>query len=199
MLQAAYSGYQQFQNGDGQSRILGLYHVVTFGRSVTFVLQNLSGKADGFDEWYEEKREVLENDPVCSHMCDLRNRIVKEGNAGVSNYTEVGHINTADLSRKAPAWADGIFIGDQFGGSGFTIEQEDGSEMKFYYDFPNEDFETGLYFEGLKDSLDETEFPSSNAEEDLHYYLKVLAELVSEARTEFVETDPQEGNPPAEA
>lgn len=179
--------------------MLGLYNAVTFGRSVTLVLQKLRGRAEGFDEWYEDKQKILEEDPVCSHMSDLRNRIVKEGDAGVSNYAEVDYLNTAELWRKAPAWADGIFVGDEFGGSGFTVEEEDGSEMKFYYDFPNEDFETGLYFSDFEDSINESGFPSSNAEKDLRYYVKVLAELVSEATDEFGETNQQEETPPAEA
>ena len=57
--------------------------------------------------------------------------------------------------------------------------------MKFYYDFPEENFETGLYFPELEESRDSTEYQFDDAEEDLKYYLKILAELVRDAETEF--------------
>lgn len=191
MLRASYSGYKQFQEAEGERRIIGLYNAVTFGRSVSFVLQNLRGNADEFDEWYDEKVEVLKEDPICSYMADLRNSIVKEGDTEVSTVTEVEHLNMAEIQRIAPPWADGIFVGDQYGGSGFIVERPDGSEVKFYYEFPDQDFDSRLYFEGLEDPIGESEFPSGNAEEDLRYYIRVLAELVSEASDKF-ESDNKE-------
>lgn len=183
MLRAAHAGLKQFQETEGEDRILGLYNAVTFGRNVTFVLQNLKGKADGFEEWYEERVEILKEDPVCSHMKELRNEIVKEGSEGVSTYASAS-INSADLWEKAPPWADTIFIGDQYGGSGFSVEKADGTEVKFYYDFPDENIETGLYFPELEENERGWEMPN-DAEEDLKYYVKILAELVRDAEEEF--------------
>ena len=79
MLRGAYAGLKQFQQAEGEDKILGLYNAVTFGRNVTFVLKNLKGRVDKFEAWYDERVEILKHDPVCSHMKELRNEIVKEG------------------------------------------------------------------------------------------------------------------------
>jgi len=189
MLRGSYSGLKQFQEAEGEERLIGLHNAVTFGRNVTFVLQNLKGKAEGFDEWYEERVEVLKEDPVCNHMKELRNEIVKEGKKGVGSYAEIEYLNTDDLRKKTPAWADSVFIGDQYGGSGFTVEKADGSEVKFYYDFPEENFKTGLYFPKLEDYEDSTEYQFGDAEADLKYYIKILAELVRDAEDKFGTSD----------
>jgi len=187
MLRGAYTGLKQFQEKEGEDKILGLYNAVTFGRNVTFVLQNLKGEAEGFEEWYEDRVEILKEDPVCSYMKDLRNEIVKEGKEGVANYASVS-VDSNDLWRKAPSWADSIFIGDQYGGSGFAVEKADGSEIKFYYDFPNENIETGLYFPELKNDERGWKVPG-DAKEDLEYYIKVLAELVRDAERKFATSE----------
>jgi len=164
---------------------MGLQNAVTFGRSVTFVLQNLKGKAEGFEEWYDERVEVLKDDPVCSYMVDLRNKILKEGEADTVNYAKAEGFNPAQLQAVTPSWADGSFIGDQYGGSGFYVERSDGTQEKFYVDFGFDNIETGLYFEETQEY--EGPFPEdiTEIEDDLKYYVKILAELVSDAKDEF--------------
>ena len=185
MLKAAYAGLKQYRSSEDTEKVIGLYNAVTFGRSVTFVLQNLKGKSEGFEEWYGERVQVLKEDPVCSHMGAVRNKILKEGSPGASNYAKLNDFNTKQIREKTPRWADGVFIGDQWGGSGFYIERNDGTEEKFYFDFELDGVETGLYFEETQESDSEFIDKISVVEDDLESYIKILAELVKDAREEF--------------
>lgn len=184
-LKAAFAGYQQYKSKEGEMKMIGLRNAVTFGRSVTFILQNLRDKVNGdFEDWYEDRQEVLKSDEVAQKMDDLRNRIEKGSDeASVATYAKIDHLNSNDLYRMMPPWADSIFIGDQYGGSGFKVELADGSTEKFYVELPEEmAVETGLYIT----NDDDTDFSEiTDAEDELTYYLKVLAEIVSDAKDEF--------------
>ena len=183
-LKAAYWGFKQFQDANGEDKLIGLVNAVTAGRSVTWILQKNLNDVDGFDEWYSNCQDVLKNDDICSHMVDVRNKIEKEGDEGVTDYSRVT-TNSEELRRAAPSWADRIFIGDNYGGSGFIIEQPDGEDMRIYYDFPGLDIESGLFFEDL-DSNNEGMFREViDAEDDLKYYLKVMFEIVNDAKDRF--------------
>ena len=184
-LKAAYAGYKQYKSKEGEMKMIGLRNAVTFGRSVTFILQNLRGKVNGdFEDWYEDRQEVLMSDEVAQKMDDLRNRIEKGSDeASVANYAKIDYLNSNDLYRMMPPWADSMFIGDQYGGSGYEVELADGSTEKFYVELPEEiAVETGLYITN-EDSTDFSEI--TDAEDDLEYYLKILAEIVSDAKNKF--------------
>jgi hypothetical protein len=185
MIKSAHAGLKQYQKSEGEEKIIGLQNAVTFGRSVTFVLQNLKGEAEGFEEWYHERVEVLKDDPVCSYMVELRNKILKEGEADTVSYTKIDEFNLAQLQAVTPSWADGSFIGDQYGGSGFYVERSDGTQEKFYVDFSFDNIETGLYFEETQEYEDQFPKDITEIEDDLEYYVKILAELVSDAKDEF--------------
>lgn len=184
-LRAAYLGLKQYRTKDGEEKIIGLYNAISNGRSVTFVLQNLRGKADGFDEWYDERREVLKEDTVCQAMNKIRNKIEKEGSAGETNYMKIDKLNFSDIARKTPEWADGTFLGGVYGGHGFYVERPDGSEARFYHDFDVGQFEAGFVVDELttKEDIQSGEFVE--IDDDLEYYIKVIAELVSDAIDEF--------------
>lgn len=51
-------------------------------RRVTFVLQTLRGKAEGFDDWYGPVQEGLREDPLMKYFVELRNDIEKRGLPG---------------------------------------------------------------------------------------------------------------------
>lgn len=181
-LRMAYHGYKQYEENEGERKQLAISNVARCGRSVTFILQNLRGKVDGFDEWYEPRKEKLKQDPTCSRMVEVRNKIVKEGRDSASPYVSVEHINGARLQAKSPDWADSIFVGDQYGGSGWLIEREGDEDLRFYYDFPDEAFETGLVFQ-----RDEGDEKMPVVEDELGTYVRILAELVADAKSEFGE------------
>lgn len=185
MLKTAHAGLIQYQNSEGEKKIMGLQNAITFGRSVTFVLQNLREKTEDFDEWYDKRIQVVKDDPVCSYMVELRNKILKEGEAETTNYAKLDGFNPGKLQAMTPEWADGSFIGDQYGGSGFYIERPDGTEEKFYVEFGFDNVETGMYFDETQEY--EGPFPEDITEidDDLEYYIKILAELVSDAKEEF--------------
>ena len=183
MLKGAYHGLKQFEKGEGEEKYIGLYNCVSFGRNLTFALQKAKPEDPEFEEWYEDRIQVIKEDEVSRHMKNLRNRMEKEGESGVATYASFSG-NPAELQRQVPAWADSIFIGDEWGGSGFTVETADGDEVKFYMEFENADVESGTFFPDLEDDEFRYDIPT-DAEDDLKYYLKILAELVRDAKAEF--------------
>lgn len=51
-------------------------------RRVTFVLQTLKSRVDGFTPWYSEVQARLRDDPLMKYFHDLRNEIEKRGLPG---------------------------------------------------------------------------------------------------------------------
>lgn len=84
MLELARLGASDFAEGQ-RRRVSGLYNAVSNGRSVTFVLQKLKGRAPGFEVWYSEVQASLKEDAVARWFVELRNRIEKEGTHGDSS------------------------------------------------------------------------------------------------------------------
>ncbi|MBP1987249.1 hypothetical protein [Halolamina salifodinae] len=183
MLKGAYSGLKQFESGSGEEKYLGVYNAVSFGRNLTFALQKATSQDEEFDAWYADRVEVLKEDPVCRHMKDLRNKMEKEGASGVASYASFSG-SPSELQRQVPSWSDSIFIGDEWGGSGFTVETDDGEEVKFYMEFEDVSVESGLFFPDLEDG-DPVYGDITDAEDDLKYYLKILAELVKDGKEKF--------------
>lgn len=52
---------------------------IVYGRSVTFHLQKEFSKCSGFGDWYREKQEEMERDPLFRFFLEKRNYILKEG------------------------------------------------------------------------------------------------------------------------
>lgn len=121
----------------GERRLSGLFNAVTSGRSVTFVLQKLKGRAPGFDQWYAAVQDNLRQDPVASWFVDLRNRIEKErthGSTSASMY--IRQFNPAEMVQNAPANATSMFLGDDLGRSGWTVQLQDGSRATVFFAMP---------------------------------------------------------------
>ena len=184
MVKMAFDGLKQFEDGEGENRIRGLMNAVSAGRNVTWVLQKNLSDVEGFDEWYANCQRVLKEDEVCSQMIEIRNGIVKEGDEGVTNYG-MASVTGSELMERMPPWADELFIGDQYGGSGYVVKGPDGERSKIYRDFPDLDVETGLYFDRLND-IGVREFDSiSDAGDDLRYYVRLMLEIVKDAERQF--------------
>jgi hypothetical protein len=155
-LELAQLGRDDYLAG-GHRRYPGLTTAVTSGRSVTFVLQNLRGHAEGFDEWYEPERQKLADDPVGRFFVQVRNKIEKQGTAGqLSNtLTLNGTLATAEILKSPPSGAIGRFIGDQLGRSGWTIRLADGTETQVFTATPAaEVIAQRLLLEGAPDDRD---------------------------------------------
>jgi hypothetical protein len=77
MLRMVQQGLRDMQE-TGQDRILlGFLGVVVFGRSMTFVMQNLRDHdEDAFDSWYAPWRKEMKDDPLMLYFCDLRTKVI---------------------------------------------------------------------------------------------------------------------------
>lgn len=139
MLEFAQLGARDFRDG-GDRRMSGMYNAVTQGRSVTFVLQKLTGREPRFNAWYAKVQSSLKEDPVSRWFTQLRNQIVKEGTHGDDGMTTyISHFDSrtvAALARFAPAGATDYFIGDPQGRSGWNVTLRDGSQTQVFFDLP---------------------------------------------------------------
>ena len=177
MLEFARQGYKDFEDA-GDRRLSGLYNSVTSGRSVTFVLQKLTGRAEGFPLWYAGVQATLKEDPVARWFVELRNRIEKEGTHGPSSTTSsIAHMNTGEMMRHAPENATAMFIGDKLGRSGWEVRLEDGSEAQIFFTLPASVGSSKTMIEDAPDgkSLDEL----------LPLWLDHLDAIVTEAEKTF--------------
>ena len=115
----------------------GFRNVATFGAMVTFALNNLRHKIDGFEEWDADAKRAYLDNPSCRMMRQARNAIEKQAKTPVTHNFYINSFSTEDLARfPKPKGAVGFFMGDRNGGSGWTVRTEDGHEVPFYIDLP---------------------------------------------------------------
>jgi hypothetical protein len=137
-LEDTQRGYQDLTGADPTRRQVGLRNMVVFGRSVTQVAQTWRAiDRDRFDAWYAPYETEMAKDPLTVYFNTLRSIILKEGAPQVGTSFSVMYLDTADLP-PAPPGAGAFFMGDPMGGSGWEIEQPDGTTEKFYVDLPPE-------------------------------------------------------------
>lgn len=80
LLRAARYGVTILRDAPGPDKIVGVFNVAVFGRSVTFALQNLrTVVGDDFDNWYRDVQAEMQSSDLCRYMLELRNEILKEG------------------------------------------------------------------------------------------------------------------------
>jgi hypothetical protein len=169
-------------------RLAGLRNLVVFGRAVTNVLQNLRSTEPDFDNWYSPFQEEMENDPLMNYFYRLRTEILKEGNLRMNNYAHIKSLQfPRDLQKLGtpPPNAKGFFIGDQLGGSGWEVLEEDGSLTKYYVDLPGEIGSAGLTLPEAPDEHLGNKLDNKNIEYLGTLYLDYLRRLVIEAKRRF--------------
>lgn len=198
-LQTAMLGLSDLLDSSRDRRMSGLRNVIAFGRSVTFVLQNLrSVVREEFDAWYEPHQKSLKNDPLMRYFVEARNELEKQGKLSVSTSTHIRFFSSTDIAKlgRPPTGAKGFFIGDQFGGSGWEVELADGSMEKYYVDLPSSIAEVKQHFSNLPEAM-APELKGATVEELSQRYLERLESLVFAARTHFLgtETQPAAGRP----
>ncbi len=141
-LELARRGLRDMDGSDATRRLPGFHNLVVFGRSVTFVLQNLrTVDAEGFDAWYAPWQEEMSQDPLLRHFKELRNVILKKGPSDVPQRRRmrIEHLDTRDLQpvmSNPPPGAENFFVGDQLGGAGWEVRLPDGSMEKYYVQLP---------------------------------------------------------------
>lgn len=189
-LETARLGLSDLFDSGRSRRMSGLRNLIAFGRSVTFVLQNLrSVVREEFDAWYEPHQESLKNDPLMRYFVEARNELEKQGKLSVATSTHIHSFSAGDIAKcgRPPTGATSFFIGDQLGGSGWEVELADGSKEKYYVELPSSIAEVKQHFSNLPEAM-APELKGATIEELSQRYIERLADLVLAARTHFLGT-----------
>jgi hypothetical protein len=188
-LQTAYHGYEDLLGSNRHRRFSGLRNLIVFGRTVTWVIQNLRSvlNDDEFDQWYDPKQEEMRKDSLMRYFVDARNEIEKQGKLSVSTSAHIHSFSSGDIRKfgTPPPGAGAFFIGDQLGGSGWEIEMPDGSKEKYYVELPSEIGEVKQHFHNFPEA-DAPELKGKSVEELSGLYLGRLEQLLDGARAHFL-------------
>jgi hypothetical protein len=142
VFELALQGLRDISGPDPLRRHPGIWNVANYGRSVTFVLQtakNVVGE-DLFGPWYEGQRKWLSEQPGANEWRDLRNEVLKQGPPDIGASIHIDRLRSTDvalLQSFRPPGATTFFVGDQLGGSGWIIQNADGSEDTYYVAMPS--------------------------------------------------------------
>ncbi len=188
-LDTARLGLDDLLDTTRSRRMSGLRNLIAFGRSVTFVLQNLRSVVPPgtFDTWYEPHRQALRADPLMRYFVDARNELEKQGKLSVVTSAHIRSFSTDDIKKfgRPPVGAKAFFIGDQLGGSGWEVELPDGSKEKYYVELPSSIGAVTQHFSNLPEAMS-PELKGATVEELAKRYIERLAVLVTAARTHFL-------------
>lgn len=195
-LATAKLGLDDLLNPGRARRMSGLRNLISFGRSVTFVMQNLRSVVDEeFDKWYEPRQQVLKADSLMRYFVQARNELEKQGRLSVATSTHIHSFSSDDIRKfgHPPHGAKKFFIGDKIGGTGWEVELADGTTVKYYVELPMSIGEVKQYFTNLPEAMD-PELKGATVEDLCQRYIDRLSELVAEARTHFL--SPKSEGPP---
>jgi hypothetical protein len=191
-LETARHGFDDLTSSNKTRRSIGLRNLIVFGRSVTFVLQNLrSVIEEDFDSWYKQEQEKMREDPLMRYFVEARNILEKRGQLNIALKGRVKF--TDDDIRKlgpGPPGTTGFFIGDKYGGTGWEVKMPDGTTEKYYIDLPPEIGEMKQVFSNFPEA-EAPEFENKSIEEICEIYLKRLEVLLNDARKQFLEQTPE--------
>lgn len=141
-LETAKYGLDDYLGNNPKRRISGIRNFIVFARAVTNSLQKLRGiNKEKFNNWYTPWQEIMKSNDEMKIIYKLRSEILKEGIVKSATSTYIEHFNSNDLSdilQSPPPHAKSFFIGDQYGGSGWEVQTEDGSLEKYYVELPEE-------------------------------------------------------------
>lgn len=200
-LQCAELGLADVIARDPERFRIGLKNVITFGRSITFVLQNLRTplKPGEFDEWYAPHQAVMKNSPLMRHFTNLRNEIEKQGKLNIGLAIKNLSISSTDMAKfePRPPGASSFFIGDQIGGSGWIVEHPNGSSDKYYVSLPKSMGSVEVMFADNRASS-APELKDVSAQELCQRYIRAMRTVVELARERFA-PKPATVPPPARA
>lgn len=189
VLDTAYFGLKILESGDPSERSAGLRNVLVFGRSVTFVIQNLKSIVgeDRFNAWYSPLQEKMRSDPLMRYFVDARNNLEKQGRLDVSVSVAIHNFNSNNLAKleKPPFQANSFFMGDSTGGSGWIMDLGGGESIKYYINIPRSMGEVKQVFHSLPDNMP-AELKGLSVEELSSIYLGKLKELLVAAKKEFL-------------
>ncbi|WP_122771480.1 hypothetical protein [Pseudomonas viridiflava] len=188
-LSTAHFGLNILKSGPPEQKSAGLRNVLVFGRSVTFVIQNLKTIVgnDVFDTWYRPHQDTMKANPLMRYFVDARNNLEKQGRLDVGQSITVKSFDSDIFSKleKPPFSSTGFFIGDQTGGSGWLLDVGTGEPIKYYVLIPSPLVEAKQMFHSMPDGVPEDLKQLSTAEL-CEIYLAALGEIVESAKKEFL-------------
>lgn len=186
-LETAKRGLEDVLDTSRVRRMSGLRNLIVFGRSVTFVLQNLRSATVEFDEWYAPHQHAMKSDPLMRFFVDARNKLEKQGKLEIhmsGNFSFKG----TDIRKfgRPPIGARGFFIGDTLGGSGWEVQLADGTIEKYYVDLPESIGVVNQHFAELSE-MDFPELAGQPIEQLSETFINNLTTLVNEAKKRFLD------------
>jgi hypothetical protein len=198
-LRTAQGGLEDFLGQDINRRLSGFRNLVVFGRSVTNVLQNLRTFEPDFDEWYRPEQAKLRDDALLRYFYLLRSQILKEGliESISANYTvRLGNVIvnpsgpvpegvTAIRDEDAPPGANGFFVGDRLGGSGWVVQLPDGSTEHYYLQIPGSQITSTWHLSNAPTEHRGESLHDTSLEALCRLYFDYLAGLVNRAALRF--------------
>lgn len=181
LLKTALFGLDDMKTRPGRMKT-GLRNAVIFGRNTTWALQNLRSAHQDFDAWYDEKQAEMKSDELMKYFHELRNDIEKRAKTPTTMSAHIKSFSTADMARfePRPPGATGFFIGDQQGGSGWTVRTQNGSEEPYYVDLPGDIGKVDIHLVGAPGDAER-----QSAADLVEQYLQKIGALVAEARVRF--------------
>ncbi|MDB5852857.1 MAG: hypothetical protein JWR22_898 [Herminiimonas sp.] len=192
-LDTARLGLKDLLDTTRSRRMSGLRNLIAFGRSVTFVLQNLRSVVPPgeFDSWYEPHQQSLKADPLMPYFVDARNELEKQGKLSVVTSSHIRSFSSDDIKKfgRPPMGATVFFIGDQLGGSGWEVELADGSKEKYYVELPSSIGAVKQHFSNLPEAMS-PELKGATIEELAERYIARMTVLGAAARAHFLGPPP---------
>lgn len=188
-LQTAEYGWHDMQDPQRARRLTGLRNLIVFGRSTTFVLQNLRSVvgAEEFDKWYGPEQEALKASSVMRYFVSARNDLEKQGRLHLSMQAQIHNFNSNDIHKYGPRppGATAFFIGDQLGGSGWEVPLADGTTQKYYVNIPAETAQVTQHFSNFSSESGQ-DIDGRSIDELCRLYIDTLRGLVKRARERFL-------------
>lgn len=175
---------------DPKLRLRSLANIITFGRSVTFVMQNLRSSVTNFDDWYKPFQDEMKGDELLIFFKDARNKLEKQGRLDTNTTVHMKNFNFNMIQKyreNPPENAKGFFIGDSLGGSGWEILMPDNTVEKLYVDLDIDcylDIKILFVPENIhhKGQL----ITDTSIENCCYLFLQYLKELVKQAKEQFL-------------
>lgn len=169
----------------GHQRVAGVRNLPVWGRALTQTFQNLRTAVGNqkFNQWWSPWQTELKTDPDFVYLWDLRNQIEKEGTVGSLGYVmHIDHLDTSQLGPPPPN-AVGFFVGDRWGGAGWTVRKPDGTTEAFYAQLPGT-VRSHLFFTGPTTSQRRPP-PKQSIDIIARRYVDLLRRIHASARKEF--------------
>jgi hypothetical protein len=194
-LKTARHGLDDLVNEDKSRRFTGLRNLIVFGRSFTWVLQNLrSAIPESFDEWYKPEQEKMVMDPLMRYFIDARNELEKQGKLSVATNATIHSFSPhTDMKKfgRPPVGATSFFIGDSLGGTGWEVELADGKSEKYYVALLDSIGEVTQHFVNFPEAK-APELAGKSVDVICTLYLERLDALLERARHNFLDEQPRE-------